>query len=548
MKKSTAIVITLLGLFVFAIVPAIGISQSTGQLPRSEAKPAQDQKIVETVPPVLPEPISEGAVQVFVGKSVFVSSPSPYKGCAITNTEIATANIITKNQVLLNGLKAGNTTLLCYDHREDNMPVTAHSYDVQVRIDLEPLRSTLKRHFPEEPIQVNPAASSLVLSGTVSSPAVSARVEALAKTESAPIVNMLKTPNASDMGLSSLRDTMKRVFPKENIQVDFSGGALVLYGTVSSPETAARAEALAKTESKDVVNTLRTPHISDMVMLRVRFAEIERSAIQNLGINLFGSGANITGGASATEKNFSGGAGLLGSGTTPGSTFSDVFNISLIRKDIDLEAFIKALEQRSLAQILAEPNLLALSGKEASFLAGGEIPIPIAQGGSGNTTSVTVLWKEFGVRLKFTADVLQDDMINVKIAPEVSALDYTHAIRLPGADDPIPALVTRKAQTEVELLNGQSFAIAGLIDNRLTELVNKIPGIGDIPILGNLFKTRSMNRTNTELVVLVTPQLMKPLSADQLPSTPSFPLEFLDNKKFDGKTGKVTAPKNAKKP
>jgi pilus assembly protein CpaC len=383
---------------------------------------------------------------------------------------------------------------------------------------------------------------------------VAARAEVLAKTESASIVNMLGTPNVSETALTSLRETMKRVFPKESIQVSMSGGSLVLYGTVSSADIAARAEALAKTESKDVVNTLSAKHVSDVVLLRVRFAEIERSAIQTIGFSLFGNGANTVGGVSPTA-NFRAADGIAldqspisRAGTQPFATFSDAINILLLRQDLNIEALIKALEQKNLAQILAEPNLLTLSGKEANFLAGGEIPIPIAQGGSGSNTSITVLWKEFGIRLKFTADVLSGDMINLKVAPEVSTLDYTHAIKLPGADDPIPALVTRKAQTEVELLNGQSFAIAGLIDNRLSEFVSKIPGLGDIPILGRLFQNRSMNRANTELLVLVTPQLVKPLPADQPLPTPGFPLDFLDNKKFDGKTGKGPAAKDAKRP
>jgi Flp pilus assembly secretin CpaC len=158
----------MLGLFVLAIMPAIVIPQSAKPVSKTAQKPEQDRQIAEVIQPILPAPVLEGAVQVFVGKSIFVSSPAPYKGCAITNTEIATANIITKNQVLLNGLKSGNTTLLCYDHPDGNLPVTAHSYDVQVRIDLDPLRATLKRHFPEEAIQVNYSAGALVLSGVVS--------------------------------------------------------------------------------------------------------------------------------------------------------------------------------------------------------------------------------------------------------------------------------------------------------------------------------------------------------------------------------------------
>jgi len=233
-----------------------------------------------------------------------------------------------------------------------------------------------------------------------------------------------------------------------------------------------------------------------------------------------------------------------------GSIFSlsDIGQLFLFQPDTDISAIIKALVDRNLAQILAEPNLLAVSGKEASFLAGGEIPIPIAQGGVGGTLTFTILWKEFGVRLRFVADVLNNQLIHMKVAPEVSSLDYTNGVSLPGSSKPIPAISTRRAETEIELLNGQSFAIAGLIDNRLMESAAKIPGLGDIPILGWLFKSKAYQRNNSELLVLVTPQLVKPLNPDQLPSTPNFPRPFLDLQKFDGKKGETPAGKDAKQP
>jgi Flp pilus assembly secretin CpaC len=542
MKKTTGTLVSSLTLFMLAIMPMAGIPQSKKPSSGPPPKHLQGEPSQAVVSQTLPESVPEGILQVFSGKSIAVSSLSQYEGCSVANPEVATYISISTNQVLLNGLKVGNTTLICWDTK-----LIMHSYDVQVRADLEPLRNNLRQHFPEEDIRVNPAAGSLVLSGTVSSPAMSAQAEALAKTESAAIVNMLRTPDVSDRSIVSLRETMVRVFPKENIQVDFSGNAVVLYGTASSPDIAARAEAIAKTESKEVVNAVRIRHISDVILLRVRFAEIERAAVQDLGISIFGTAGNTVGAFSATQKNLAGGASINKSGTSAAAAVADVINIALLRQDIDVGVLIKALEQRNLAQILAEPNLLTLSGKEASFHAGGEIPIPISQG-TGNAASITVEWKQFGVRLNFIAEVLPDNMINMKVEPEVSALDYTHAIKLPGADDPIPALVIRKAKTEVELMNGQSFAIAGLIDNRITELANKIPGLGDIPILGTLFRSKSTNRTNTELVVLVTPQLVKPFAADQPVPGPAFPRPFIDSKEFDGTSGASPAPNNAKQP
>jgi pilus assembly protein CpaC len=235
-------------------------------------------------------------------------------------------------------------------------------------------------------------------------------------------------------------------------------------------------------------------------------------------------------------------------GTIPGSipgfsstfTLADILNIFVFRPDLNLGLTIKALEQRNVLQILAEPNLLALNGREASFIAGGEFPFPVVQSSTGGN-AVTIVFKEFGVRLKFTPNILSDGTIRLKVAPEVSALDFTNALTISGFS--IPALSTRRAETEVELRDGQSFAIAGLIDNRLTENASKIPGLGDIPIIGKLFRSRSTNRANTELLVMVTPKLVKPLAPGQVPNMPNFQKPFLDKDKFDGKTGE-TKPKN----
>ena len=188
-------------------------------------------------------------------------------------------------------------------------------------------------------------------------------------------------------------------------------------------------------------------------------------------------------------------------------------------------ATIRALQQKNLLQILAEPNLLTQTGKEASFLAGGEFPFPVVQGGT-NTTAVTVQFKEFGVRLTFTPTITMDGKIHLKVRPEVSALDFTNAVTLSGFF--IPALSTRRIETEMELADGQSFAIAGLVDNRLTETISKIPLLGDIPILGRLFRSRSMNKSTTELLVVVTPRIVQPSPPGSLPAEPEFPKPFMN--------------------
>ena len=182
-------------------------------------------------------------------------------------------------------------------------------------------------------------------------------------------------------------------------------------------------------------------------------------------------------------------------------------NIFLFRPDLNLGAMIQDLEQKNIAQILAEPNLMARSGEPAKFLAGGEFPFPVVQGGTGNGTAVTIVFKPYGVKLEFTATVVGDE-IRLKIAPEVSTLDFTNAVTISGFE--VPALSTRRAETDVELKNGQSFGIAGLLDRRTTIQLSKVPGIGDIPILGELFKSKSVNKTNTDLLVMVTPTIVDP--------------------------------------
>ena len=209
---------------------------------------------------------------------------------------------------------------------------------------------------------------------------------------------------------------------------------------------------------------------------------------------------------------------------------NDLLNIFIFRSDVNMGMVIRALQQKNLLQILAEPDLLAANGQEASFLAGGEFPFPIVQTGTG-TSAISIEFKEFGIRLKFVANILEDKKIRLKVAPEVSALDYANALTISGFL--IPALTSRKAETEVELSDGQSFAIAGLMDNRLTNTISKVPGLGDIPILGNLFKSKALDKNKTELMVMVTPTVVQPLEPDQEPPLPEFPEPFLDNKSFD---------------
>ena len=208
-----------------------------------------------------------------------------------------------------------------------------------------------------------------------------------------------------------------------------------------------------------------------------------------------------------------------------------MLNIFLFRPDIHLGAVIQALEGRNVLQILASPNLMATSGQKATFLAGGEFPFPIVQSSGGGTT-VTIQFKPFGVKLDFTGFVQDDNTLRLHVAPEVSALDFSNALTLSGFT--IPAISTRRAETEIELKDGQSFGIAGLMDRRATTQLSKVPGIGDIPVLGQLFRSRSINKTNTELLVFVTPHIVDPIRAEAaVPPAPKPVVPFLDEKKFD---------------
>jgi len=268
------------------------------------------------------------------------------------------------------------------------------------------------------------------------------------------------------------------------------------------------------------------------VLLEVKFAEVDRTKLQQLGFN-FLSGAGNTLSAINTQQ-FSPPT-TTTTVTTAGATGSlnltDMLNIFAMRPDLNLAATIRDLEGKSVLQILAEPNLLALNGQKASFLAGGEFPVPVVQGGQ-SVGVVTIQFRPFGVRLEFTAFVGKDKVIRLHVSPEVSTLDFSNAAIISGFT--VPALSTRRAETEIELKDGQSFGIAGLLDNRAQAQMSKIPGISDIPILGMLFRSHTISRSNSELVVLVTPRVVDPVRLNNpAPVPPANPVKFLDNSGFD---------------
>ena len=338
-----------------------------------------------------------------------------------------------------------------------------------------------------------------------------------------------------DLDVAPLRDALQLAYPNEPIQVQAEGDRLILSGTVSTPDVIDSVGKMATVFSKDVINSmgLGEPVHDRQVMLAVKFAEVDRTKIQQMGINLMNLGSLNTIGAISAQQfgapNL--GASAVGQGAATTFALTDILNIFLFRPDINLAATIRDLEQKSVLQILAEPNLLALNGQPASFLAGGEFPFPVVQGGS-NFTAVTIQFRQFGVRLQFTGFIAKDDTMRLKVTPEVSTLDFTNALTIAGFV--VPAISTRRAETEIELRDGQSFGIAGLLDHRAQMQMNKIPGIGDLPILGHLFRSHSLNRSDTELLVLVTPRIVDPLkSGGKAPAEPLAPIPYLDHLNYD---------------
>jgi pilus assembly protein CpaC len=342
--------------------------------------------------------------------------------------------------------------------------------------------------------------------------------------------------------LARLNDQVRDLFPGEQVRAHSNGKAVVLSGSVSSKDVAEKVAAVAAgyvDKPADVTSLLQVqpgPR-SNQVLLRVRFAEVSRSAMSEFGMSIFTSPTGINNNIGRvttqqfpapgyTDLAWTKADSSFGGDVTSAEgklAFSDFLNVFLLNQKYDLGVLIKALQNRGLFQSLAEPNLVAESGKEASFLAGGEFPVPIAQG-SGANIGVSVQFKEFGIRLNFTPTV-NGDRVHLKVRPEVSTLDYGNAVLLSGFR--IPSLSTRRAETSVELMNGQTFAIAGLMNNQMTQTMQKVPGLGDIPVLGYLFRSKASQRDQTELVVMITPEILPSNSPGVTPSLPQYPDTFL---------------------
>ena len=425
------------------------------------------------VPAREPEALSDAnAVRLTVGRSTLVDIGQPISRVSLTKADVADALVTSPNQLLVHGKLPGAISMFVW-----NRGGSVKRYEIVVERDLD-----------------------------------------------------------------ALNEQFKTLFPGEDIQAHSNGKAIVLSGNVSRKEVTEKAVAVAAgyvDKKEDVVTLLAAQPgpPTQQVMLRVRFAEVSRSAISELGSTFFTSPTGVENtigriatpqvpGPTYTELSWTKESSDFGAPVTSASgkiNFGDFLNLFFFSQKYDIGVLIRAMQQRGLFQSLAEPNLVAESGKEASFLAGGEFPVPIAQG-SGSNLAVSVQFKEFGVRLNFTPTI-NGDRVHLKVRPEVSTLDFANAVVLSGFR--IPALSTRRTETEIELRNGQTFAIAGLLNNQMQSTMQKIPGIGDIPILGYLFRSKVAQKEQTELVVMITPEILANDSVGVTNTLPRTPETFM---------------------
>ena len=330
--------------------------------------------------------------------------------------------------------------------------------------------------------------------------------------------------------VDAVRRQLKDELAGQDIDLFYENNTPFLRGTVKDLTSADRAVTIATTLGKPVnLLNVTTPPPQTQVLLKVRFCDVDREFSGEYGVNFFRNGTGATGAAvstsqfSPTSYSTSGANGQSQSQTA--FTLSNALNLFLYNKSIDLGALINMLQTKNLLQILAEPNLLAIDGKPASFLAGGEFPFPTVGTVSGGAAQISISFRRFGVMIDFVPHVTSRGTIRLEVTPEVSTLDFANGLTYQGFT--VPALSTRRVQTEVELESGQSFVIGGLLDNRVTEVLSKVPGLAAIPLFGKLFQSRSVQKNKTELLVLVTPEIVRPIAADQPVPSIGFPSPFM---------------------
>jgi len=348
-----------------------------------------------------------------------------------------------------------------------------------------------------------------------------------------------------DVDVLALSQKIHEVFPSEHVQIEASKNIVMLTGHASSAAIASRIYELVSAEVPKVISLIQVPTApaEGEILLQVKIAEVDLTAARSWGFNFFtlpGGSTTRTLGVAQTQQ-FGPLSAASVSDSSATMTAQSILNLFIFRPDLNMGITMQALESHGLLQILAEPNLLTETGKQASFLAGGQFPFPVIQGGSaGSVPTVTVEFKDFGVRLNFTPRLTADGKIDLKVAPEVSSLDYQNALQLQGFL--IPALSTRRVSTEMLLKNGQTFAIAGLMNNQVQRTMDKIPWLGDVPVIGKLFRSWSNTKSHSELLVLVTPHIVTPYGPGQAPQGPKFKVPFLAGTSTVPPLGKISQP------
>jgi pilus assembly protein CpaC len=326
--------------------------------------------------------------------------------------------------------------------------------------------------------------------------------------------------------LEAVRRQLRTELPGQDFSVTTEGANVYLRGTAADLNSSDRAVRIAETAGK-VVNLLnvKVPEAQPQILLKVRFASIDRTKERQMGINLFSTGLGNTLSTVSTGQ-FSAPSIIPTVGAAPSLSLTNDLNLFAFYPGLNVGATIEALEEMGLAESLAEPNIMAENGKQASFLAGGEYPFPMVQSaGVGGGGAVTIAFKEYGIRLNFIPTITPRGTIRLQVAPEVSALDFGDAVTISGFVE--PAITVRRVKTEVELADRQSFAIGGMLDNTENETFQKIPFLGDIPILGKFFQSVQRTKNNTELIVIVTPEIVSPVPAGTDIAIPKFPQKFL---------------------
>ena len=340
---------------------------------------------------------------------------------------------------------------------------------------------------------------------------------------------------SSDIDPSNLRQALHDAYPTSAIEVEASTDRITLLGTVPTPEVSDGAAKLAANYTKDVVNSLRVvPIRGKQVQLKLRIAEVDRTKLEQFAVNLAKTLGN--GIASTSTQQYSSTQASTVSTTQNLLTISNPFNLFFGNVGKGLGVNIQDLESHNILQILSEPNLTTMSGVPARFLSGGEFPFPVAQGGgAGTSVAISIQFRPYGVKVDFTPTVNEDGSIHLKISPEVSTLDYTNSVVISGFT--IPALSTRRTETEVELKDGGSYAISGLLDRRTTDSLSKIPGIANVPLLGEVFKSKNLNHSTTELIIVVTASVVDPAVSPGSTASPEMPVPVLNKEMFDTHLG-----------